>query len=78
MHESAWNAAAAESVGLNCSPHSRVQRAQLVKHNRCVPDIASDANPGTGVPVYDTFSYSGWVQVGGTSVATPIGASLLW
>jgi subtilase family serine protease len=38
---------------------------------RCVPDIASDANPGTGVPVYDTYSYNGWVQVGGTSVATP-------
>jgi len=38
---------------------------------RCVPDIASDANPGTGVPVYDTYSYGGWVQVGGTSVATP-------
>jgi subtilase family serine protease len=36
-----------------------------------VPDIASDANPGTGVPVYDTYSYGGWVQVGGTSVATP-------
>jgi subtilase family serine protease len=38
---------------------------------RCVPDISSDANPGTGVPVYDTYSYGGWVQVGGTSVATP-------
>jgi subtilase family serine protease len=36
-----------------------------------VPDVASDANPGTGVPVYDTYSYGGWVQVGGTSVATP-------
>jgi subtilase family serine protease len=42
---------------------------------RCVPDIASDANPATGVPVYDTFSYGGWVQVGGTSVATPDWAS---
>jgi subtilase family serine protease len=39
--------------------------------NRCVPDIAADANPGTGVPVYDTFSYNGWVQVGGTSVSSP-------
>jgi len=38
---------------------------------RCVPDISADANPGTGVPVYDTYSYHGWVQVGGTSVATP-------
>jgi len=42
---------------------------------RCVPDIASDANPGTGVPVYDTYGYSGWIQVGGTSVATPDWAS---
>jgi subtilase family serine protease len=44
---------------------------------RCVPDIASDANPGTGVPVYDTYSYGGWVQVGGTSVATPDWGSFL-
>jgi subtilase family serine protease len=43
--------------------------------SRCVPDIASDANPGTGVPVYDTYSYGGWVEVGGTSVATPDWAS---
>ena len=38
---------------------------------RCVPDISSDANPSTGVPVYDTYGYSGWVQVGGTSVSSP-------
>lgn len=42
---------------------------------RCVPDIASNAGVVTGVPVYDTFSYGGWVQVGGTSVATPDWAS---
>jgi subtilase family serine protease len=47
-----------------CAPYSPAG-------SRCVPDIASDANPGTGVPVYDTYSYGGWVQVGGTSVATP-------
>src|ERR1035438_6035251 len=39
--------------------------------HRCVPDISSDANPGTGVPVYDTYGYGGWVQVGGTSVSSP-------
>jgi subtilase family serine protease len=38
---------------------------------RCVPDISSDANPGTGVPVYDTYGYGGWIQVGGTSVSSP-------
>jgi subtilase family serine protease len=39
--------------------------------HRCVPDISSDANPGTGVPVYDTYGYPQWVQVGGTSVSSP-------
>jgi subtilase family serine protease len=38
---------------------------------RCVPDISADADPATGVPVYDTYSYGGWVDVGGTSVPTP-------
>ncbi|MFZ0794226.1 MAG: S8 family serine peptidase, partial [Candidatus Korobacteraceae bacterium] len=52
-----------------CAPYS--------PNGRCVPDIASDADPGTGVPVYDTYSYGGWVQVGGTSVATPDWAAFL-
>ncbi|MGC2108055.1 MAG: S53 family peptidase [Candidatus Korobacteraceae bacterium] len=38
---------------------------------RCVPDISSDANPGTGVPVYDTFGEPQWIEVGGTSVSSP-------
>jgi subtilase family serine protease len=33
--------------------------APFSPNGRCVPDIASDANPGTGVPVYDTYSYGG-------------------
>jgi subtilase family serine protease len=44
---------------------------------RCVPDIASDANPGTGVPVYDTYSENGWVEVGGTSVSSPDWAAFI-
>ena len=38
---------------------------------RCVPDISSDANPSTGVPVYDTYGEPQWVEVGGTSVSSP-------
>jgi subtilase family serine protease len=34
---------------------------------RCVPDISADANPATGVPVYDTYSEGGWVEEGGMS-----------
>lgn len=43
--------------------------------NRCTPDISADASPATGVPAYDTYSYGGWVEVGGTSVSTPDWAS---
>ena len=39
---------------------------------RTSPDISAVANPETGVSVYEPEIYGGWVQVGGTSVATPI------
>ncbi|MGB8064590.1 MAG: S53 family peptidase [Candidatus Sulfotelmatobacter sp.] len=41
--------------------------------HRLVPDVAADANPNTGVWVYDNNVTTGccWYIVGGTSVATP-------
>jgi subtilase family serine protease len=39
-------------------------------------DVAADANPNTGVAIYDTYDQSGWLQVGGTSVSSPIIASV--
>jgi subtilase family serine protease len=71
-HETAW-----DGSGGGVSPYESQPSFQnpacatWSTSGRCLPDIASDANPGTGVPVYDTFSYGGWVQVGGTSVASP-------
>jgi len=35
-------------------------------------DVSADADPNTGVIVYDTFHFPGPLQVGGTSAATPI------
>jgi len=47
---------------------------------RATPDVAYDANPSTGVAVYDStpISYfeSGWFQVGGTSAGTPQWAAI--
>jgi subtilase family serine protease len=43
---------------------------------RTVADVAADANPNTGVAVYDTYGSSGWLVFGGTSVASPIIASV--
>jgi subtilase family serine protease len=47
---------------------------------RTTPDVSFDANPDTGVAVYDSVSYDGqkgWFQVGGTSVAAPAWAGLI-
>lgn len=47
---------------------------------RTTPDISSDADPATGVAVYDSYSYqgySGWMVFGGTSVSSPCMAGML-
>jgi subtilase family serine protease len=47
--------------------------------NRTVADVAAVADPQTGVSVYDSYGSSGgnnWFQFGGTSVSTPLIASL--
>lgn len=42
---------------------------------RGVADVSADADPNTGAAVYDTTRYNGhtgWFQVGGTSLASPL------
>lgn len=43
---------------------------------RAQADVSADADPYTGVAVYDSFHQAGWEVFGGTSVATPIVASV--
>ncbi len=47
---------------------------------RTTPDVSFNADPNTGVAVYDSVAYSGqsgWFEVGGTSVAAPSWAGLV-
>jgi subtilase family serine protease len=47
---------------------------------RGIPDVSYNANPSTGVAVYDTIPYSGqtgWFQVGGTSAGAPQWAAII-
>ena len=51
-----------------------------VSRGRVTPDVASDANPATGVAVYSTASglgKTGWFQIGGTSAGAPVWAGLI-
>jgi subtilase family serine protease len=46
---------------------------------RCVPDVSYDADPRSGVAVYDTSTkagQAGWWRVGGTSVGAPQWAAI--
>lgn len=47
--------------------------------HRLMPDVSADANPNTGVWVYDNNATTGccWYVVGGTSVSTPTWAGIV-
>lgn len=54
--------------------------AGLTGGTRGIPDVSFDANPSTGVSVYDSTNYqgqSGWFTLGGTSVGAPDWAGVL-
>jgi subtilase family serine protease len=78
--ESAWSGAGSGCSTYQSQPNwqaSAVGNACGTK--RAIADVSADANPNTGVAVYDSYSYggaSGWLQFGGTSVSSPIIASV--
>ncbi|WP_202233123.1 carboxypeptidase regulatory-like domain-containing protein [Actinacidiphila reveromycinica] len=43
---------------------------------RATADIAADADPQTGLGIYDTLGQDGWLQVGGTSLSAPLTAAM--
>jgi hypothetical protein len=74
--ESAWSGSGSGCSGL--IPKPVWQTDKLCTH-RTVADVAADADPNTGAAVYDSVPYSGqsgWFQVGGTSLAAPLIASV--
>nr|AFK79156.1 peptidase S8/S53 [uncultured bacterium F25-01] len=44
---------------------------------RPFPDVSYNANPASGVPVYDSFGVGGWGQFGGTSAGSPQWAAIV-
>ena len=60
-------------------PRPAYQSVLSTATNRLVPDVSSDANPNTGVWVYDNNATTGccWYIVGGTSVSSPTWAGIV-
>jgi subtilase family serine protease len=81
--ESVWNTSAgSEGTGSGCSafePQPSWQAALGLSgcSRRIDNDVAADADPATGVAVYDTSNGNGgWNEVGGTSASSPMLAAM--
>ncbi|GAC1354197.1 MAG: peptidase S8 [Ktedonobacteraceae bacterium] len=81
--ESAWS-----SGGSGCSAYETANSWQTAVSDwsqtgcgtkRGIADVSADADPNTGAAVYDSTRYqgqAGWFQVGGTSLSSPLIASV--
>jgi subtilase family serine protease len=77
-----WSETAWSSTGSGCSAYDTQPSWQSAAPNitracgaRAVADVSADANPNTGVAVYDSYQSggsSGWLVFGGTSVSSPV------
>ena len=73
-----WSETAWSGAGAGCSSWETKPTWQTDSGcgNRTVSDVSAVADPGTGVALYDTYGQGGWFVVGGTSVSSPIIASV--
>jgi Putative Ig domain len=77
--ETVWGSSAGgEGTGSGCStvepkPTWQTDTGCTKRTNN---DVAADADPNTGVAVYDTYDQGGWLEVGGTSAASPMVAAV--
>ncbi len=80
--ETVWGSAAGgEGSGGGCAGKYEPRPSwQHYSFTQCIHrldnDVAAVADPDTGVAIYDTYDQDGWLEVGGTSVASPIIASV--
>ncbi len=71
--ESAWRGAGSGCARLVAKP---VWQTDQGCAKRSESDVSAVADPNTGVAFYDTYPQGGWGVVGGTSVSSPIVASV--
>ena len=74
-----WTETVWSGSGSGCSayePNPGWQPVTSLCSSRTVADTSADANPNTGVAIYDSYGQPGWMVVGGTSVASPVIASV--
>lgn len=80
LSETAWNGSGGGLSAYENEPAYQVTYGVLgANGKRAVPDVSFDADPNTGVSVYDSMGYAGqrgWFVIGGTSVGAPQWAAI--
>jgi subtilase family serine protease len=74
VSETGWSGSGGGPSKYEVRPFYQNGISGIVGAARGIPDVSSDADPNTGVAVYDTTRYqgrSGWFVIGGTSVSSP-------
>jgi subtilase family serine protease len=77
--EAAWSGSGGGPSAYEPMPLFQRSVKTVTSKHRIGPDIAAVADPSTGVAVYDStpyYGYVGWMVFGGTSVASPVCAGL--
>lgn len=72
-HETAWDGA---TSGCSAYIHKPGWQHDQLCAKRTVADVSAVADPETGLAVYDTYGFDGWLVVGGTSASSPIVAAV--
>jgi hypothetical protein len=88
--ETAWNGSGSRFTGYSGStggtslyesaPSYQTSALGSSVTKRETPDVAADANPSTGLSVYDSVpgnGQTGWFKVGGTSAGAPVWAGII-
>jgi subtilase family serine protease len=74
-----WNESVWDGTGSGCSNLNSALPAAASAGTGCsgraMNDLAADADPATGLGIYDSDA-GGWVQVGGTSLSSPLIAGM--
>jgi len=74
--ESCWSGSGGGISVYESRPSYQNVIEKIVGSKRGTPDVSADADPNTGVAVYNSTYCHGWCQVGGTSVSSPVLAGI--
>ena len=82
IREIAWSDAGGGLSFYEPTPSYQAGIANIAQGSRALPDVSADANPNTGLWVFDSFPTAGvsgptWWLVGGTSASTQVLAGIL-